>query len=251
MRLRVYPYRQGSRSARELAAGLGGRVLRLQGSRFRKRQDDVIINWGSTEQGQREFEVDYNTPYAVIQASNKLTFFREMPEDLIPPFWEQRQEIPEDAYPVVCRTVLAGHSGAGIVVANTPMELVDARLYVKYIKKQEEFRIHVGKVDDRTPVIISEQRKARRLDVPDDQVDWQIRNHQNGFVFAREGIEVPECVREAAKRALLSLPLDFGAVDVIYNRHQDRAYVLEVNTAPGLEGQTVDDYVNFFATVIR
>jgi D-alanine-D-alanine ligase-like ATP-grasp enzyme len=36
--------------------------------------------------------------------------------------------------------------------------------------------------------------------------------------------------------------LDFGAVDVIWNEKQQRAYVLEVNTAPGLEGQTVDDY---------
>jgi D-alanine-D-alanine ligase-like ATP-grasp enzyme len=44
--------------------------------------------------------------------------------------------------------------------------------------------------------------------------------------------------------------LDFGAVDVIYNRAQDKAYVLEVNTAPGLEGSTLDNYVEAIQKVL-
>lgn len=242
-RIRILPYRQGSRSARALADGLGGRVLRLQGSTFRKRRDDKIINWGSTELGNREFEIDYNVPNRVTQASNKLSFFRAMPENLIPRFWTRREDIPADAFPIVCRTVLAGHSGAGIVVANNPAELVAAPLYVQYIKKIAEYRIHVGK-RGRDCVIISEQKKARRLDV--ENPNWTIRNHANGFVYQRENIDVPESVRTVAKEALSHLEIDFGAVDVIYNARQERAYVLEVNTAPGLEGQTVTDYVNYF-----
>ena len=39
-----------------------------------------------------------------------------------------------------------------------------------------------------------------------------------------------------------SIGLDFGAVDVIYNGHSNRAYVLEINTAPGLTGTTLDNY---------
>lgn len=254
MRIRILPYRQGSRSARALADSLDGRVLRLQGSTFRPRRDDVVINWGSTT---RPDSLDtgtfylhcslFNEPQDIVQASNKLNFFRAMPEEIIPRFWTRRQDIPEDAYPIVCRTVLAGHSGAGIVVANTPMDVVDAPLYVQYIKKESEFRIHVGKRNGDC-VIISEQKKARRHDV--EEVNWQIRNHANGFVFQRHDITVPECVREVSRQAMRSLEIDFGAVDVIYNRHQNRAYVLEVNTAPGLEGQTVTDYAAFFRASI-
>lgn len=263
MRIRILPYRQGSRSARALADALGGRVLRLQNSTFVKRRHDVVINWGSTQLGEREFEIDFNVPFRVQQASNKLNFFNAMPEGLTPRFWTRREDIPQDAYPIVCRTVLAGHSGVGIVVANTPADLVPAPLYVQYVKKESEFRIHVGK--RRVPVrqagerhgaefttevdIISEQRKARRQDA--EVVNWQIRNHQNGFIYARENIEVPECVREVSRQAMRELEIDFGAVDVIYNRRQDRAYVLEVNTAPGLEGTTVTDYADYFRRLIR
>ena len=37
--------------------------------------------------------------------------------------------------------------------------------------------------------------------------------------------------------------LDFGAVDVLWNERQQKAYVCEVNTAPGLEGITLDNYL--------
>jgi Glutathione synthase/Ribosomal protein S6 modification enzyme (glutaminyl transferase) len=142
----------------------------------------------------------------------------------------------------VCRTVLNGHSGAGIVIANTPEELVSAPLYVKYIKKRDEFRVHVGSTNQ----IILVQRKARRRDTPDDEVNWMIRNHDNGFVFVRKDVTPPECVLNVSVRALAVTGLDFGAIDVVYHEREDRAYVLEVNTAPGLEGSTVDDYVRFF-----
>jgi D-alanine-D-alanine ligase-like ATP-grasp enzyme len=41
--------------------------------------------------------------------------------------------------------------------------------------------------------------------------------------------------------------LDFGAVDVIWNAQKEKPYVLEINTAPGLEGQTIADYAAFFS----
>jgi D-alanine-D-alanine ligase-like ATP-grasp enzyme len=74
-----------------------------------------------------------------------------------------------------------------------------------------------------------------------------VRNLANGFVFQRNGIEVPEVVRQVARDTLLAVEgLTFGAVDVIFNERANRAYALEINTAPGLEGTTVDDYVTFF-----
>jgi glutathione synthase/RimK-type ligase-like ATP-grasp enzyme len=234
--------------------------LRLQGSTFRPRVDDVVINWGNTNPpvlprgplGLRPF-VYLNEPDDIVRASNKLRFFELMREadclDIVPEFWTNREDIPDNAFPVVCRTVLAGHSGEGIVIANNREELVAAPLYVKYIKKQEEYRIHVGLLDNDETTIISQQQKRRRRETPDDQVNWQVRNHQNGFIYARDGVNPPQAVIDAARRALLTSGLDFGAVDVIWNERHQRAYVLEINTAPGLEGTTLNDYVRFFTNV--
>lgn len=251
MRYKILPYRQGSASARALARVLGGAVLKLEGSKYRERAEDLIINWGNTT---KTFDVPYLNPSEKIKtATNKLNFFTNMKErgyeTLIPRYWTNRVQVPDDAYPVLCRTVLAGHSGDGIVVAESPADLVDAPLYVEYVKKQDEYRIHCGcyvENGEPKPVVISQQRKARRLAVPDDQVNWQIRNHKNGFNFVRGNLDTPLAVVDAAITAFRTTDLDFGAVDVIWNAQKEKAYVLEINTAPGLEGQTVADYAAFF-----
>lgn len=252
-RYRVVPYRQGSRAARSLADALAGRVLRLQGGTFVPRRDDVVINYGSTELPRNVAAWPVlNPPQAIRNASNKLTFFRRMADtanqDIIPRFWTRQGDIPDDAFPIVCRTVLAGHSGEGIVIADDRRGLVNAPLYVEYIKKQQEYRIHLG-LQRGQPVTIAQQRKARDRDVPDGNVNWQVRNHQNGFIFVRGDVAPPACVLEVSRRAFLASGLDFGAIDVIYNERERRAYVLEINTAPGLEGQTIEDYANFFRNI--
>lgn len=252
MRYRVLPYRQGSASAKALAQLLGGLVLKLEDSKYKAKPEDLIINWGNTT---KTFDVPYLNPSEKIKtATNKLNFFNNMKEKghetLIPRYWTDRNAIPDDAYPVVCRTVLAGHSGDGIVLAGSQADLVDAPLYVEYVKKQDEYRIHVGcyvEKGEPKPVVISQQRKARRLAVPDDKVNWKIRNHNNGFVFVRENVNPPMSVVTAAIDGFMTTGLDFGAVDVIWNAQKEKPYVLEVNTAPGLEGKTIADYAAFFS----
>lgn len=243
MSIKIFPYRQGSRSARALADALGGRVLRMEGSTYRYRERDTIINWGASQGwGTRCL----NQCTAVTAASNKLVAFQMMNGEnvQVPQFWTRREDIPNEAFPIVCRTVLNGHSGRGIVIANNVGELVNAPLYVKYIKKLHEFRIHVG----RGGTIICQQRKA----IPNGTTPTNtlVRNHDNGYIYVREGFETPVQVIEQAQAAITALGLDFGAVDVIWNQHYQQAYVLEVNTAPGLEGSTVTDYANYFRGVI-
>lgn len=248
-RFYILPYRQGSKSARALAHALGGRVLRLQGSVVRLNHDDKVINWGNTEDERGAKAL--NQRVIIRSASNKRFFFQMMKEAgaeyeaSIPPFWTEASSIPDDAFPIVCRTVLAGHSGEGITIADTRDDLVAAPLYVKYINKADEYRIHAG-LKGGDVEVISVQRKARRHDTPDSEVNWKVRNHHNGFVYVRGGVNPPRDVVYKAKNALRASGLDFGAVDVIWNAKQERAYVLEINTAPGLEGQTVGDYSNFF-----
>ncbi|QDP56964.1 MAG: putative alpha-L-glutamate ligase [Prokaryotic dsDNA virus sp.] len=257
-RVRVLPYKQGSRGAKALAEALGGRVLKLQGSGFVARSDDLVINWGNSSEASRS--TINNDGVKLEQATNKLLFFNKLRDTgLTPKYWTNANDIPDDAFPVVCRQTLQGHSGAGIVVANVRDDLVAAPLYTQYVKKKHEYRIHVGRrwVDfgvgtavaigvegEMVYKVIGVQQKKRRLEHPDP--NWQVRNYANGFVYAREGVNPPDSVLKAAKDTLAALDIDFGAVDVIWNEHENRPYVLEINTAPGLEGSTVTDYKEFF-----
>lgn len=141
-----------------------------------------------------------------------------------------------------CRTRLQSHSGGGIVIAESIDDLVNAPLYTKYIKKKKEFRVHVFNQE-----VIDIQEKRKSHDVAN--VDFRIRNHASGFVFCRDNIVEPSDLRTVSIAAVTTLGLDFGAVDVIYNEKQDKCYALEVNTAPGLEGTTLQSYINKFTEV--
>jgi len=112
-------------------------------------------------------------------------------------------------------------------------------LYVLYVKKKDEYRVHVfnGKS-------IDVQRKARRLDC--EEPNWRVRNYDNGFIYARDGLVAPSSVTEVAVKAMGKTKLNFGAVDVLFNDKKDRAVVLEVNTAPGLVGTTLTNYIGAF-----
>jgi glutathione synthase/RimK-type ligase-like ATP-grasp enzyme len=249
MRKRLYTYKVGSRSGKDLAAALKIPRIKHDGSRFRPRPDDVIINWGSSTLPDRYLEACrvINEPWAVKAASNKLDFFTLMSQDenarvvdwctsrATAEMWIERGAV------VMCRTKLQGNSGDGIVVATTTQELVAAPLYTKYKKKKSEWRVHIALGE-----VIFIQQKVRREEAPDEEVNWMVRNHGNGFVFAHKDREPPADVVVQAAAAMDTLGLDFGAVDVIYNALDGVAYVLEVNCAPGLEGTTLERYTDVF-----
>ncbi len=76
-----------------------------------------------------------------------------------------------------------------------------------------------------------------------------VRNVENGWVFCREDIAVFEDVKALAIEAIRALGLDFGAVDIIRTK-KGRNYVLEVNTAVGMEGTTVEKYRTALANYV-
>jgi len=236
-----------SKSARVLAKALRGRKANLLHGW--SHESDVVINWGDGECVVRDI---LNNPRAVRLAANKRECFLALSKagvSELPKFATSRTDVNWKGVTVV-RHKLTGHSGEGIEICNDTIDLPDAPLYVQYIKKEQEFRIHVGRVAGETK-IIAVQRKARDLSIPDGQVNWQVRNHCNGFIFAREGANPTDSTLQAACDALRASGLDFGAVDVIYNQKEGKPYVLEINTAPGLEGQTVEDYANFFRSFVQ
>lgn len=251
MKTFLYPYKGGSKSAKELALGLGIKRIKCKGSKFVGTANKTVINWGSSNPtANLGNAIIINKPHNVGLASNKLKTMRCLDKDgvSIPEWCTDRETAVQwltEGHNVFCRTKLTGNSGEGIVIAETVNELVDAPLYTKWVRIGQEYRIHVfqGRVLDI-------QRKARKHDVPDDEVNWKIRNLEGGFIFARADVNPPQSVLDDAVMAVKSLGLDFGAVDIITSkRDEQQAYVLEVNTACGLMGTTLEKYIKAFKDI--
>ena len=246
----IFPYKEGSASAKELAKALGTKRIKREGSRFKHTERKLVVNWGSSELPKGYLDpFILNKAQNVKAATNKLLAFQKMQGGVnIPWFttdWQEAIDKLED-HDIVARRVLTGHGGDGIVITGSPDELPKAPLYVEYIKKKEEYRVHIFKGE-----VILIQRKVRRAEVPNEDVNWKVRNHANGFIYQLNNINPPVAVIEQAVKAIAVLGLDFGAIDVIYNQYKDLPVVLEVNCAPGLQGTTLERYRDAIISVTK
>lgn len=257
MRVRIYCNRP-SKSAVALSRETGIKRIKRNNSRYIDRPSDIIINWGCSEIPYQRARV-LNANSAV--ASNKLSAFRcmeEMGVDSLPYFTTSYDEACNNITgKCVARTLLSSHSGRGIEIVDDVRELDgrnDVRLFLPYLKKKHEYRVHVCKTGDGWRVFDLQQKRKRR-ETANEDVNYQVRNHGNGWIYARDEIELEEGGYEQlssiAVAAVQSLGLDWGAVDIIYNKYYNKYYILEVNTAVGLEGRTLISYSNMINNLLE
>ena len=250
-RIILIGYKIGSRSLKNLQTQLKEdqderRVLRVRRTsvRYRRRVSDRIVAWGPTAPSQH---TDQGQEAAKKLASNKLFSFRKFTEHNVSvPEWttdyNKAFEWWDQGKTIVGRQLLCSHSGKGIILFNPKEddqfdEGLSCKLYVQYKKKKHEYRVHVFQQE-----VIDIAQKKRK--VGHENRDNQIRNHSNGWIYAREGITQPEGINQLALDACAALGLYSGAVDIIWNEHENKCYVLEINTAPGIEGTTCKHYTN-------
>lgn len=252
----IFPYRTGSNSAKALAARMEMKRIKRENSGFKGHSKKLVVNWGAKAVSNEVKKCKIlNDPVAVELASNKLSFFQHVYEELsVPEFTTDKGAAfgwIEDGKTVVVREVLSGHSGQGIVLLEDEKDFDrydhnKAKMYVKYIPKKQEYRVHV--VGNKA---VDVRRKALKVDVDRNVANWKIRNYDNGFIFSKDGFETPQDVIDQSIKACQLCNLDFGAVDVVFNDFQQRAYVIEINTAPGLEGSTVENYSDAFTQLFE
>lgn len=254
MRTFILPWKMGSKSSKLLADALG--IKRVYPDRnYKPKKGDRIINWGSTTQP-KWFDPTgpaisiINEPANVGTAVDKRAAFIYMAEGQVrvPQFTfdsEQALKWVIEGKPTFARHKTRGHAGNGmelLITANEVGKIPLAPLYTQYVKKSEEYRIHVafGKV-------IDVAQKKLKNGVPKEDIDYKIRTHDGGWVFTRVGVEPPQDVLHQAIKAIGSLGLSFGAVDVGWNDYYQQATVYEVNSAPGLAGTTLYKYAKLFS----
>ncbi len=256
----------GSRRLREELRSRGHSALKLRGNNtsFVAREGDCIITWGSTKtlplsvRGERALFI--NNPTSLSLCSNKRKFFEIAGEAGIPtPLYTSSAEEAislaeeEGASHIYCRATLTGHSGAGITVLSSDTEVdevPECPLYTVGIPIKRELRLHVFQ----NSILLIQQKKklssASREERGGLEVNALVRNTAGGYIFAVQGVRVPEDVQEDALKLYTALGQDFLALDVVESV-EGYYYFLEANTAPGISGSTVGLYADAIEEAIR
>lgn len=279
-------YKAGaSNGAVNLKNALGAVLLRSEGSAYRGRNNKLLINWGSSgAEAQRLFDLTHegnrlNEPQAIKKAANKLDCLKVLTDSnvrTVPWFTNLAAAMAHtERGRIYARTKLTGSSGEGIrlimsnedpqaeeVDDNFPFpvdftgdnfnEATYARTQlftVGIVGKRQEWRIHVVKGE----VILSQLKMRRQGFEDNDGYTSLVRNVETGWVysvnFARGDYMQLDAVQRLAVEAVEALGLDFGAVDIVEKRGEP--FVLEVNTAPGLDedGSALTAYRDAFQRI--
>jgi glutathione synthase/RimK-type ligase-like ATP-grasp enzyme len=243
MKIRIVPYKAGSQSAKLIATGLsqalGYKVWRGPAKPFA-----INISWGNQTKGPG---TQINKPIAVHCAADKLVTFSFLSKEGVShvPYTtskEVAQGWSKEGKTVFARTV-QGQSGSGITIVAPGESMPSMPLYTQYVKKRKEFRVHVV-----NGVAIDVQQKKKKNGV---EANSMIFNHDNGYAFCHNDVIEPDELRPLGIAAVKAVGLDFGAVDIIWNESQNKCYVLEVNTAPGLCDSTCAKYVAAFTQLAK
>lgn len=254
-------YKGGTSSANQLAKDLKIRCINLSHV-FKPKElsDSLIINWGSSKPIEVEVPT-INKPSSVGIAANKLLTYQQLSHtcpDLLIPWWTSIDTI-EYKGRIVARTKLTGSCGDGIITFKKgDIVQPEARFYTKYIKNRVEFRVHCGVISNTFDYFIQRKRRLTTEELEARGIydrDLRIRNVSNGYIYSSNldiDTELESKIALASQRVLTNLSLDFGAVDVLYDTNKSEVYVLEVNTAPGIESELSRNfYVTYFTQLIE
>lgn len=245
----LYPVSMGSNGAKRVQQSLN--CLKVYPDRaYKPKKNHVVIVWGQKQAPKwAPIAEAVGTPIinhwsAIAKSANKITAFQEMEKAgvAVVPFTTDKNvalEWQKKKFRVMARTKVSSQGGAGIHVIKPDMQMIDAPLYTVFQARCVEYRYHVafGKV------INIQQKKRKHGQDADDFV----RNHENGWVYCREGVEeIPE-ISEQCIKAVAACGLHFGAVDVMWHPEKRRVGILEINSAPGLDADhSVETYVEAF-----
>lgn len=154
----------------------------------------------------------------------------------------EAQQWCKDGATVFGRKLLNASCGNGIQIyePNPPdnsWNWAVCPVYTKYKKKKREFRVHVFKD---TVVTVAEKRKRKGFE---GDREHKVRNLAYGYVFCHDNVVEPEGLRELALKASKVTDSDFKGVDIGYNEKKKELFVIEVNSAPGIQGTNVNRYL--------
>lgn len=178
-----------------------------------------------------------------VDKLDQYQFFLEqgIPSPMFTTKLAQAKQWANNGFDVVCRTLTQGQEGHGILITDDPAQLpADAKVFTCYQPSSKEFRVNLFKGKF---VNIREKKLMKGFKAN------KVRSRDNGYTFCIPNSNEPLKPRliELAQKAAKVTQSDFAGVDIIWNKTKDKLFVLEVNSGPAIEGQSVQD----FAKVIK
>jgi glutathione synthase/RimK-type ligase-like ATP-grasp enzyme len=224
---------------------------------FKSATDGIIIRYGNVRTiNARGYEAhpryEINTIEAINNARNKYKSLGQMKKGgcRVPEALAVMPIIPNNSTDVWFGRTFYHHKGLDIKVCKTNRDIENAinagsEYFVKYIPIGKEYRYHV--FGDKILQACIKFKEAGNGGVGNE--DDIIRNLEHGWKFAE--IEPQPKASEYAIKACRALGLHFGAVDIIEELDHTKLYVLEVNTAPGLDNKRLEAYTTAFKEYIN
>jgi hypothetical protein len=225
-------------SARDLALALteaGAPAVRGRNAN-KVREGDLVINWGESIAPGLNAKAGCNkrTEMQLLAKAKVPTLVHSLTKPADPDGWLAR--------------AASHHEGIDLL---EPKGVVPA-LWTRWENFDFEFRVHIfrrGVGDGAEYVSVRLGSKFPRPDVAK-PLAW-IRSHRGGWHIlynaeAQERAKKVKGLRQAAAAAIKARGLDFGAVDIGVKKRDGLPLVLEVNSAPGIEGRSLEVYVREF-----
>lgn len=200
-----------------------------------------IIRWGVTKT-HRNFNEFFQPREGIILAADKLECRKTLLKENIP--CPKIIDINNPTFPLIARKKKHRMGRQFYFVENASQLTRAIRRKADYLQefidKDKEYRVHVFL----NKVLIVQEKVGENKTVK----NW---NHSSGFVFeVIPWSKIPKGLCEIAVKAIGVIGLHFGAVDII--QKDNDFYVLEINTAPGIDGgYTLERYnlmFNYVAT---
>ncbi len=219
-------------------------------------REDFIIRWGSTKRIPIKPSRVINKLTNVALTADKLQSLAVLsnagittPEIITAAKADElRGYLGREKFPVLGRRI--HHTqGRDIVLC---LQAIDVRRVLNrgesdyfsvYIPTKREFRIHIFQGKN----IRTNQKLLRDGNI------WVpfVRNFENGYVFGLPKKPLAPEQEQLAQKAVATLGLDFGAVDLIVS-DENKSYILEVNTGPALQGENgLEAYTAEFQKILK
>ena len=225
--------KSGIRSGRKLAEGLG-----LVCRKTPKAGDTIVIRWGSSVNIAWPLDKCINNPIAIRLAAHGINSLKVMRDADINSL--EVLNASDLVYPVIGRNKINHRAGTDATFIASEDLFVKCLYYTKYVPLRTEFRAHVIGTE-----VVKLLRKVKREEDADDKIRTSVRgwgffrvDHKNNY----------KKVQAEAVRALNALGLFFGGVDCGYDTN-GKSVIIEVNTAPALNSDTLQVYIRGLSDV--
>lgn len=189
-------------------------------------------------------KTNYNTPEFIELCVFKSRFSKFMNEKgFYAPVFHSGGK-PEE-FPVLIRKSLTGTGGKGIVIVKNMEEFEQQfespYFWTPFVKMSSEFRVHVlgGNFIKIFKKIITTPGV--------EEAEYPIRNVASGYHYARKEMhkENFKVLRQLEEKLREVFPTGFYGLDVGWDVINKRYFIIEANSAPGLNTQTVKMYAEY------